>query len=66
MTAWFIIGPKGGVYRDCTGQRFCHATKRGCIVSFTWTNCMFGKTHDEVWSEYQSLGYRCEKRRVVE
>lgn len=58
---WFVFGPKGAIYRDCTGDIFSHETKRGCIIKFVWNQCYGGRTHEEVWDEYQALGYTCRR-----
>ena len=66
MTAWFIIGPKGGVYRDYLGRHFCDSRRRECIWEFVKDHCYGGRMMPDVWSDYEAQGYRCEKRRVVE
>lgn len=64
MTAWFIIGPRGAIYRDCWKRHFCAATKAECIRGLCSENAYYSSL-DEVWASYERHGYRCEKRSIV-
>lgn len=66
MTAWFIIGPRGAVYRDYYGNHFVGQTRKAAICQFFNASGQYNSTIDDLWSEHEALGYRCEKRRVVE
>lgn len=65
MQAWFIIGPRGAVYRDYLGRHFCDSRRRECIWLLVQDHCYGGKMLEEVWGDYQRMGFRCEKRRIV-
>lgn len=65
MTAWFIIGPKGAVYRDYERRHFCAASKKVCIYEFC-AGQSYAVSIEVVWASFERLGYRCEKRRIVE
>jgi hypothetical protein len=66
MTGWFIIGPKGGVYRDEYGSCYCATTRRRCIHRFSVDQAGWCEDFESMWPKYEALGYRCEKRRIVE
>ena len=64
ISLWFIIGPRGGIYRDSEGQHFCHSKRAGCIFEFVRDHAYGGVSIQRVWYSFEKAGYRCEKRTV--
>lgn len=65
MKAWFIIGPRGAVYRDQLGRHFCDSKRRECIWLFVQDHCYGERIMPEVWDYFKKQGYRCERREIV-
>ena len=58
---WYILTPKKKIYQDAYGE--CHAefTKAKTIESLCWMMAHGGISIDDVWSDWQQLGYTCER-----
>lgn len=65
MTLWFIIGPRGGIYRNTYDVSFCNRTRWGCICDFTRDRVYGGVSPEQVWASFEKAGYRCDKRTVT-
>jgi hypothetical protein len=64
MSAWFIIGPRGAVYRDHWKRHFCAATRAECIRMICCEHAYYSSI-DEVWACFERQGYTCQKRKIT-
>ena len=62
---WFVLTPKGNVYKCAFGE--CHAghTRQKAIASLCAMNAYGGKSIEDIWAWWKSEGYTCRRLDVA-